>query len=235
MTAQDTKVELNKLKNNKKAATYARFFKTGKGEYGEGDKFLGLTTPQTQKIAQNHYKETELKEIQILLKEELHECRSCALGILKRKYTEANSKGKGEIVKFYIKNAKNINNWDLVDMSAHYILGDWLLTHPENKNIIYEFSKSKNLWKKRIAIISTFAFVRQNQFDDTLKLSMILMYDKHDLIHKATGWMLREVGKRDQDVLEDFLGRFSKIMPRTTLRYSIEKLSEEKRKFYMAK
>jgi len=235
MIAAQIKRELGKLKNKEKAAIYARFFKTGKGEYGEGDKFFGLTTPQTQEIAKANYKEARLKDIQELLKDEVHECRSCALGMLKRQYVKSSEQEKKKVVKFYIKNARRINNWDLVDMSALYILGDWLLTRPEEKKIIYDFAKSDNLWERRIAMLSTFAFIRQNQFDDTLKLSMILLYDKHDLIHKAAGWMLREVGKRDQEVLEDFLGRFSKMMPRTMLRYSIEKLSEKKRKIYMKK
>jgi len=235
MSIKLIKKELELHANKERAKTLSRFFKTGKGEYGEGDIFLGVQAPDSKKIAQKYFKEITPKAIQLLLSSKIHEHRSVALGMLKKKYIKANEEEKEKIVKFYLKNTKYINNWDLVDMSAHYILGDWLIDNPQKKKIIYDLAKSDNLWEKRISIISTFSFIRKGQFGDTLKISLILLYDKHDLIHKATGWMLREVGKKDQAVLEDFLKRFSKMMPRTMLRYSIEKLPEKKRKFYMKK
>ncbi|TRZ81897.1 DNA alkylation repair protein [bacterium] len=229
------KKELAVCSSKERARALSWFFKTGKGEYGEGDVFLGVKTPDSKRIAQKYYKDISLKEIQILLSSKIHEYRSIALNMLKRKQEKANAKDKEKIVKFYLRNTKYINNWDLVDMSAHYILGHWLIDNPQEKKIIYDFAKSEDLWEKRISIISTFAFIREGQFDDCLKISMILLCDKHDLIHKAVGWMLREVGKKDQKEEKKFLEKYHKIMPRTMLRYAIEKFPEKKRKFYMKK
>ena len=224
------KHELQELKDSKKAEIYARFFKTGKGQYGKGDIFLGITVPNQRKVAKN-YQNLPLKDIQVLLLDKIHEYRFTALIILVTKYKKANN--KKEIFDFYIKNTKNINNWDLVDTSAPYILGDYLLD--KDRKIIYTFAKSDNLWEKRIAILSTFAFIRNNDFKDTINIAEILLNDKHDLIHKAVGWMLREVGKKDQNLEEEFLKKHYKIMPRTTLRYAIEKFNEDKRQFYLKK
>ena len=222
--------ELNKLKNPAKAKLLAGFFKTGKGEYGEGDIFLGITVPEQRKVAKNFLK-LKTSEIQKLLNSKIHEHRLVALLILAERYKRGDDKEKKEIVKLYLKNTKKINNWDLVDLSSHCILGDYLLD--KDRKILYALARSRNLWEKRIAVISTFAFIRVNDFKDSLKISEILINDKHDLIHKAVGWMLREIGKRDQKVEEKFLLRYYKTMPRTMLRYAIEKFPEKKRQFYL--
>lgn len=233
MTLNECIKELNKLKNPAKAKILAGFFKTRKGEYGEGDIFLGLTSQQIKDVAKK-YNELDFKELQKLLNSKIHEYRVCALRVLVyqyKKFKKNNSEIK--IVNFYLKNTKNINNWDLVDLSAHHILGDYLLN--KNRKILYKLANSRNLWEKRISIISTFAFIRSGEFEDTLKISEILIKDNHDLIHKAVGWMLREIGKRNQKVEEKFLIRYYKTMPRTMLRYAIEKFPERKRQFYLRK
>ena len=224
------KKEIRKKSNPEKAGIYRRFFKTGKGQYGEGDVFLGLTVPETRQIARS-YLHLNLKDLEKLLSDKVHEIRLAALMILTENYRKAKDK---KIVDFYLKNTKQINNWDLVDLSADKILGEFLLDNSRDRKVLYRLAKSRDLWEKRISIISTFAFIRKNDFKDTLKISEILLKDKHDLIHKAVGWMLREVGKRDVKVLESFLKKHYKEMPRTMLRYSIEKFPEEKRKKYLA-
>jgi 3-methyladenine DNA glycosylase AlkD len=223
--------DLKKLTDVKKAKTLRSFFKTGKGEYGEGDEFWGITVPKTREIARK-YKNLPLADLQKLLKSQVHECRLCALMILRFQYEMSRSvPDKFKIVDFYLKNTSYINNWDLVDLSCEYILGNWLLD--KDRKILFTLAKSKNLWERRIAIISTFEFIRHNQFTDTLKLSEILINDKHDLIQKAVGWMLREVGKRNEKVLKDFLDKHFQKMPRVTLRYAIERLDKgEKIKYY---
>lgn len=230
------KKELKELSNLKQAEILQRFFKTGKGEYGEGDIFLGVRVPDQRKVAAK-FKDLSLEDIGKLLDSKIHEHRMTALFILIKKYEKAGEKEKKKIFNFYLKNLENnfenINNWDLVDISAPKIVGDYLME--ESKEILYKLAKSKNLWKKRVAIISTHAFIRNNEFDDTLEISKILILDKHDLIHKAVGWMLREVGKRDQKIEEEFLKKHYLKMPRVMLRYSIEKFSEGKRKFYLGK
>lgn len=224
---------LKKLADPKRAKVSLWFFKTGKGEYGEGDIFLGLTSEEIKQTAKK-YSAISLADIGKLLNSTIHEERAVALRILVIKYGQAEEqKIKKQIVKFYLKKAKRVNNWDLVDMSAPNILGDYLLDRP--RKILYQLARSKNLWEKRIAIISTLAFIRQGQFNDTLKICEILLNDKHDLIHKACGWMLREAGKRDEAALIRFLDKRPKAMPRVMLRYAIEKLSEKKRKFYLGK
>jgi len=224
------KQDLNKLADPKQAKILSSFFKTGKGEYGEGDVFLGIKVPEQRKIVKK-YSNLSLKDTQALLNSKIHEHRLVALLILVDKYNKSDK--KQEIVDIYLKNTKKVNNWDLVDLSAHKILGEYLLD--KNRKILYKLAKSKDLWEKRIAIISTAAFINNNQFDDTLKISEILLNDNHDLIHKAVGWMLREVGKKNQAVEEKFLKKYHKTMPRTMLRYSIERFDEKKRKFYMKK
>ena len=222
--------EINKLKNKEKAKVYARFFKTGKGQYSEGDIFLGLTVPEQRKIALR-YLGLSLKDLSKLLHSRVHEYRFTALEILVVKYEKGDLNLKNKIANFYLKNTKYINNWDLVDTSAPYILGDYLLD--KDKSILFSLAKSSNLWEKRIAIISTFRFIKENKFDETLKISKILLKDKHDLIHKAIGWMLREIGKKDEKTEENFLKENYKDIPRTTLRYAIERFDNEKKKFYM--
>ncbi len=226
------KKDLKKLANPEKAKILQRFFKTGKGEYGEGDVFLGITVPEQRKIAKK-YSELPLKETQKLLSGKIHEHRLTALLILVIKYKKSDDTDKKRISHFYIKNFKHINNWDLVDLSSEKILGDYLLE--KDKSLLYKLAKSKNLWERRIAVITTFAFIRNNRFNDTLKISGLLLNDRHDLIHKAVGWMLREIGKRDQEVEEKFLQKHYRKMPRTMLRYAIEKFDEKKRQFYLKK
>nr|MBA4404872.1 DNA alkylation repair protein [Nanoarchaeum sp.] len=223
------KADLQKYSNKDKSIILSRFFKTGPGQYGEGDKFLGIKVPEQREVAKKYYKEITLKEIQELLNSDIHEYRLTAVIILTYKYKT----NKKEIYEFYLKNFKNINNWDLVDLSAPNIVGDYLLE--KDRSILYKFANSNHLWTKRIAILSTYTFIKNNQYEDTLRISEILMQDSHDLIHKAVGWMLRELGKRNEELLINFLNKHYKKMPRTMLRYSIEKFPEEKRKFYLAK
>ncbi|MEK7597386.1 MAG: DNA alkylation repair protein [Patescibacteria group bacterium] len=228
--------ELQQIADPERAKNLSRFFKTGKGEYGEGDKFLGITVPTLREISKK-YRSLDLKELQKLLDSKIHEHRMFALMILKFKYEKALRLTLFAqcklIVDFYLKNTKRINNWDLVDLSCHYILGNYLLDR--DRNILYKLARSTNLWERRIAIISTFEFIRNNQCIDTLKISKILLNDKHDLIHKAVGWALREIGKKDKKTETDFLNKYYKAMPRTMLRYAIEKFSDSERKFYLAK
>lgn len=239
MIIEKLKKELEKLANPEKAKQLARFFKTFPGEYGEGDVFLGITVPQQREIVKQFQNETSLGDIQCLLNSEIHEYRLVALLILIEKYKKAskekNEEEKEKIFEFYLKNAKkeNINNWDLVDLSAPKIVGNYLLD--KNKSILYKLAKSENLWEKRISVISCFAFIKENQFKDSIEISKILLNDKHDLIHKAVGWMLREIGKKEIQVLEKFLkeNKRYKTMPRTMLRYSIEKFNKEERKRYL--
>lgn len=226
------KKELKESSSSKQAKILQRFFKTGKGEYGEGDIFLGVKVPEQRKIAAK-FQDLSLENLEKLLNSKIHEHRMTALFILINQYEKADERGKKKIVDFYFKNTKNINNWDLVDLSAPKIAGDYLLNKP--RKILYELAKSNNLWERRIAIISTHTFIRDDKFDDTLKIAKILLKDQHDLIHKAVGWMLREVGKRDQKAEEEFLKKYYSKMPRTMLRYAIEKFSERKRKFYLKK
>jgi 3-methyladenine DNA glycosylase AlkD len=210
------------------------FFKTGPGQYGEGDIFLGIVVPK-QRILVKKYKELDFDSIQDLLNSKIHEHRLVGALILVEKYKksdkEKDENSKKKIFEFYLKNAKNINNWDLVDLSAQNIVGKYLLD--KNKAILYKLVKSNNLWEKRIAILSTFEFIKNNKFDDSLKIAELLINDKHDLIHKAVGWMLREIGKRNQEIEESFLKKHCKKMPRTMLRYAIEKFDEKKRKSYL--
>lgn len=229
MDYKSVEKELEKLKDPKKAEILSRFFKTGNGEYGQGDIFLGISVPKQRQVAKK-YINLDLEELQKLLSSKVHEHRLTALLILVFKYKRANEALKKKVFNFYLKNAKNINNWDLVDLSAPNVIGDFLLN--KDKLILYKLAKSKNLWEKRIAILSTYTFIKNNQFEDVLKISQILLKDSHDLIHKAVGWMLREVGKRDQKTEELFLKKHYQNMPRTMLRYAIERFSEEKRKFY---
>ncbi|MBS3071952.1 DNA alkylation repair protein [Candidatus Pacearchaeota archaeon] len=224
--------EIKSLANPEKAKVLQGFFKTGKGEYGEGDVFLGITVPESRKLAIK-YSNIPLNEIQSLLDSKIHEERLIALEILTHNYEKLTSeKSKEKIVKFYLSNTHFINNWDLVDTSASYILGNFLLD--KDKSILYKLSGSENIWEKRIAIIATYAFIKKFQFQDTLNIAEILLQDKHDLIQKAVGWMLREMGKKDQKILEDFLKKHYKIMPRTMLRYAIEKFPEKQRKRYLS-
>jgi 3-methyladenine DNA glycosylase AlkD len=222
--------ELQKARNKSQAALLQRFFKTGKGEYGEGDVFLGIKVPVQRAIAKK-YPGLNLPKIQQLLNSKIHEYRLVGLLILVDKFKKSKEQEKGNIFNFYLKNTKNINNWDLVDLTAHHIVGGFL--QDKKKDILYKLAESKSLWEKRIAVIATFWYIKDEEFKDALRIAEILLNDKHDLIHKAVGWMLREIGKKDEKVLEDFLAKHYKTMPRTMLRYSIERLDEKRRKKYL--
>lgn len=226
------KRELVQLKDPDKAKNLSRFFKTEKGQYGEGDVFLGISVPDQRKVAKK-YVELSLNDLQELLNSKYHEHRFTALLILISKYRNSNRIEKEEVFNFYLKNTKNINNWDLVDLTAPKILGEYLLN--KKRTILYTLAKSNNLWERRISVLSTFTFIRNNDFKDALSISELLLRDKHDLIHKAVGWALREIGKRDQTVEERFLKKHYFHMPRTMLRYAIEKFNDEKRNKYLLK
>jgi 3-methyladenine DNA glycosylase AlkD len=209
-----------------------QFFKTGPGEYGEGDQFLGIRVPKIRKIARR-FKELSLTETEHLLHSKFHEERLCALIILVNQSKKADPKKLEKIYQLYLNNTAYINNWDLVDTSAEHIMGHYLAD--KNRSILYTLAKSDNLWERRIAIMSTFHFIKNNHFDDTLKIAKLLLNDKHDLVHKAVGWMLREVGNRKVEVEERFLDKHIEDMPRTMLRYAIEKMPEDKRQSYLSR
>jgi 3-methyladenine DNA glycosylase AlkD len=231
MKVSDIRASLHALANPEKQSVFKNFFKTGAGEYGEGDIFLGLTVPQQRKIAKE-FKDLPLNEVGKLLRSKIHEERLTALLIFVFQYKKGDEAKKKSIVNIYLRNFKFINNWDLVDSSAPYILGDWLLKR--DRRMLYRMAKSKVLWEKRIAIMSSFAFIYAGEYKDTFALAEILLHDKHDLIHKAVGWMLREVGKRIHvNHLRAFLRTHSDHMPRTALRYAIEHLPEKERKVWL--
>ena len=230
MSVKEIQKKLKGLGKKEKAKKHQRFFKTGPGEYGEGDVFIGVTVPELRKLAKE-YKTIGINEIKQLLKSEIHEERLLSLFLLIHRYSKGDEPEKKRIYELYLKNTKFINNWDLVDSSAGHIVGAFLFD--KSKKPLYDLVKSNNLWKRRISIISTFYFIKRNQFSDTLKISKILLSDKEDLIHKAVGWMLREIGKRNMSIEEDFLKKHYKNMPRTMLRYAIEKFPESKRQRYL--
>lgn len=214
-----------------KAAFFPRFFKTGKGEYGEGDVFIGITVPQIRTVAKE-YRDVSLNHVIDLLKNPVHECRLCALLILVDQYKRGDEKQKKKIFDLYLKNVKYINNWDLVDCSADKIVGATLYDSGET-SLFDELAASKNLWKQRIAIISTFYFIRKNDFKPTLHIAEKLLAHDHDLIHKAVGWMLREVGKREEAEIVAFLKKHYKKIPRTALRYAIERFDQKRRTAFL--
>lgn len=228
------KDELRKYaKSDEIEEKFAYFHKTGKGGYAEKDIFIGVTVPDIRKVANEYYKDIPLKETENLLHSNYHEERLLALIILTYKMKKAKENEQKEIIELYINNTEYINGWDLVDLSAHYILGKYLLEHEDEKGILYDFANSNDLWKQRISIVSTWIFIRNNKYEDTLKIAEILLNNEHDLIHKAVGWMLREVGKKDFNIEYDFLIKHYKQMPRTMLRYSIEKFDEELRQDFL--
>ncbi len=235
MSLENLKKELQSLSEAKQAANLMRFFKTGKGEYGEGDIFIGIKVPVQRNLVKKYWKLLKSRDVQELLNSKIHEHRLIGLLCLIQHYKHFPEK-RPAIFDFYLKNIKNINNWDLVDLSAPNIVGDFLLDKDEKAlEILYRMAKSGHLWTRRVAVLSTFAFIREKRFREAIKIGKMLLDDSHDLIHKAVGWMLREIGKRDEKVLLKFLDENYKKMPRTMLRYSIEKLNKKKKKFYMQK
>jgi 3-methyladenine DNA glycosylase AlkD len=218
--------ELQKVANAKKAVVLSRYFKTGKGEYGEGDVFLGITVPKQRVIASKYYQLADLANIAKLLESKVHEHRFTALEMLVFKYEKAaDEKVKKEIFDFYIKNRDGINNWDLVDTSAPYIIGDYLFYRP--RSLLYRLAKSKRLWDRRMAVVSNYLFIKSGDFADICALTEILMADSEPLIHKVCGWMLREMGKQNEIMLLNFLNKHYLEMPRIMLSYAIEKLPKK--------
>jgi 3-methyladenine DNA glycosylase AlkD len=228
--ADEVIANLKKLANKEKAGVLMRFFKTGKGEYAEGDVFWGINVPTIRKIAGSASK-IEINQVQKLIQDPVHEVRLCGLLILVIKFKNSGPDLQKEIFDIYLKNRKYINNWDLVDVTAPNIIGEFLLN--QDRTILYDLASSDNLWDKRISMISTFAFIRKNDFIDAIEISRLLMFDEHDLIHKATGWMLREIYKRDKEPVLKILDEFAYTMPRTMLRYCIEKMDEPLRLHYL--
>jgi len=233
MQSSDVRKALKFLANPVKAEFLKRFFKTAPGQYGHGDIFLGITVPEQREVAKEFIK-LPLTEVMNLLDSKIHEERLTALLILTSQYKKAKDPEKEKIVKAYLKNVKFINNWDLVDSSAPKILGEWLMD--KDRSILYKLARSKNIWERRIAILSTFAFIYNGEYKDTFAIAEILLKDEEDLMHKAIGWMLREVGKRVSiDKLRSFLKQHATTLPRTALRYAIEHMDPEERKKWMEK
>ena len=226
------KKELARLADKKQAKILQGFFKTAPGQYGAGDIFLGIKVPVQRQVAKSCLTLT-LAEIQQLLNSKIHEHRLVALFILISQYQTADRQTRTKIFNFYLKTTRRINNWDLVDLSAPNIVGDYLLNRP--RQVLYQLARSSSLWERRIAVLATYRFIKNNDFKDILKISAELLNDKHDLIHKAVGWMLREVGKKNQAVEEKFLKQYAAVMPRTMLRYAIEKFTPQRRSRYLAR
>ena len=227
LTLAHLQKELAQASDQERARNLAWFFKTGKGEYGEGDVFCGITVPVMRKIAKRHLY-LKLSDIKKLLGSPIHEHRSVGLEILVFQYEAGDAATKDKLFYFYLKNTSYVNNWDLVDASAPYIVGEQLLS--KSRESLYQLARSSNLWERRIAIVATLALIRNDQLKDTFAISKLLLNDRHDLIHKAVGWMLRETGKRSTSALLNFLEENYAALPRTALRYAIERLPEAQRK-----
>lgn len=229
-TATEVREALLALADPARAEHHQRFFRTGVGEYGEGDVFWGLTTPLVRSVVR-HARHVRFAELEVLLADPVHEVRACAAGIVVWRFEHARSEEERQsIIDFYLGHTAGLNNWDLVDTSCG-ILGTWLLDR--ERSILYRLAESKNMWEQRIAMVSTSVLIRHGQLADALKLAEMLLNHPHDLLHKAVGWMLREVGKKDKAALESFLARYAATMPRVALRYSIEKMTPEERKYWM--
>lgn len=226
--------EFNKYASPKKAKASQWFFKTGVGQYGEGDQFIGLTVPE-QRVLASKYKDLLLIDLQKLLASPIHEHRLTALLILVAQYQKDDPKVQKQVYDFYLSNLhqNRINNWDLIDSSTPNIVGKYLFN--QDRKILYQLARSENLWEKRVAVLATFYFIKYSQFTDALKIAEILLSDKHDLIHKAVGWVLREVGKKDLKAEEEFLEKHYKTMPRTMLRYAIERFTPTRKAYFMKK
>ncbi len=230
MTAKDVKQKLKSLASPDVAKSSMRFFKSGPGEYGEGDIFIGIKVPTLRTVARE-FRSLPLEEVESLLNSPIHEERHLALMILVLQVTKCDDAHRRVVFDFYLRNTKFINNWDLVDCSAPQIVGGYLLD--KSRKPLFQLAKSKSLWERRIAIVSTQHFIRQHDFADTLAISERLLRDEEDLIHKASGWMLREVGTKAKAVLETFLDQHGTVMPRTMLRYAIEHFSPDQRRAYL--
>lgn len=232
--ASEITASLNELADPQRAVQMARFFKTGPGEYGAGDVFLGISVPQQRSLAGKYEYEIDVDTVSLLLDSEYHEVRLTAVFLLNLGFQRDERKGKGKPwVDLYLSKTGRINNWDLVDSSAHIVLGRWL--EQRDRSILYQLADAELLWDNRIAMVSTLHFIRQNDISDCLRLSEKFLDHPHDLMHKAAGWMLRESWKRKPEQVEDFLNQFADMMPRTMLRYAIEKMTEAERKAYLAR
>ncbi|MCI6161263.1 MAG: DNA alkylation repair protein [Prevotella sp.] len=223
--------ELQKYSTEEKRQILPRFFKTGKGEYGEGDKFLGVTVPNIRMVAKQFKDSCSLNDADELMRSEWHDVRMCALLLLIHMLKGADETRKKEVFDFYLSHTGHINNWDLVDVSAPTIVGKYL--QDKDRTILYQLAESQSLWENRIAIVSTYSFIKKGDLADTYALAGKMMHHPHDLMHKAMGWMLREAGKIDKSSLAAFLEKHHREMPRTMLRYSIEKFPQEERKHFM--
>jgi len=230
MTVKEIRMRLQKLGDKEKAQFLQGFFKTGLGGYGEGDIFLGIRAPELRKVS-NEYKTMAIQEVLSLLRSPVHEERAFALLVLIRIFSKGNESVRKQVYEVYLDNRQYINNWDLVDISAPHIVGAFLIDR--SKKPLYQLAKSNNLWERRIAVMATFYFIRCHQFSEALKIAEMLLLDKEDLIHKGVGWMLREIGKRDPIAEEVFLRAHYKLMPRTMLRYAIERFPEDLRQRYL--
>jgi len=230
MNANEISNRLKKMGNKEDARFLQGFFKTGPGQYGEGDIFLGVRVPAVRKLA-GEYNDLSLKETLSLLKSPYHEVRLFALISLVNTFATTDESTQKKTYDLYLANTSHINNWDLVDISAPNIVGAYLFT--KSRKPLYQLAKSESLWERRIAVLATFHFIKNNQFEDSIRIAEVLLHDKEDLIHKAVGWMLREVGKRNSESAEKFLRKYCREMPRTMLRYAIEKFTPERRKMFL--
>lgn len=252
VTAEEIEATLWEERNEEQRKILTYFFKTGKGQYGEGDEFLGLKVPQTRAIVKEAKGLVSLDEIEKLLYSKWHEVRLAGFlllveemksklpgkGVKKRteEMIKAQADARKEIAEFYLSHARQANNWDLVDLSCEYVLGPYIrLSERPDYNLLYRLAESDNLWEQRIAIVTTIDFIRNGIYEPTLKIADMLLEHPHDLIHKAVGWMLREIGKRDKEILTTYLERNYSKMPRTALRYAIEKFDEEERQYWLRK
>jgi 3-methyladenine DNA glycosylase AlkD len=226
----EIKTRLQAIANQETAQTLQWFFKTEPGQYGEGDVFIGIKIPPLRKLAAE-FQDAPLKTVEALVRSRIHEERALALMILVRQFSRGDDRVRQRIYRFYLAHKQHINNWDLVDGSAPYIVGVFL--SDRSREPLYALAKSASLWDRRIAMLSTFHFIRQNDFGDALKIAKLLLNDDHDLIHKGVGWMLREIGNRDREVEERFLKSHYHKMPRTMLRYAIERFPEARRRQYL--
>lgn len=231
VTLDSLLADLDALADPERAVGVARYFKTGPGEYGQGDQFIGILVPDQRRVARR-YRQLPLADLERLLTSPVHEHRLVALLILNLRYERADEAEREAIIRLYLDRRAGVNNWDLVDSSAPYLLGTHLLTRP--RDLLYQLALADSVWDRRIAMLSTFAFIKRGDFADTLALAERLLGDRQDLIHKAAGWMLREVGEYDEATLTQFLTQHAPAMPRTMLRYAIEKLSPEQRATFMA-
>ncbi|ABL02382.1 conserved hypothetical protein [Candidatus Ruthia magnifica str. Cm (Calyptogena magnifica)] len=230
MSSDKIILQLKYFTTEQRRQTNEWFFKTGKGEYSEFDQFMNVRMPQIRQVAKQYFKDIVYDEIDKLIHHPIHEIRHCGLIILVNKYQSGD---EASVFKYYLKNINSVNNWDLVDTTTPHIMGDYIYHHQDQLPLLFEFSKSNDLWKKRIAIVATFVFIKQGEFKPTFKIAKTLLIDTHDLIHKATGWMLREVYKKDHQAMQLFLQENYKQLSRITLRYAIELMVENQRLLYL--